>query len=139
MRALAILAVTLLLAACSAKEGVEAHDAWIRVPPPDAMSLGGYMELRNHGPDAVTLTGVRSADFGHIMLHDTVIEDGVARMVHADEVSIGPGETAVFEPGGRHLMLMGPQREFAEGDSVELVLEFVDGTELALSAPVSNR
>lgn len=140
MRAATALLLALLISACDpAEEGVEASNAWVRVPPPGAMALAGYLELHNHGPDTATLAGARSDAFGHVMLHDTVIEDGVAQMVHADTVALTAGETVSFAPGGRHLMLMRPQRELAVGDSVVLVLEFADGRELPVSAVVADR
>jgi copper(I)-binding protein len=41
-------------------------------------------------------------------MHETVIEDGIARMREIPVLEIAAGETVVFERGGKHLMLMQP-------------------------------
>jgi copper(I)-binding protein len=41
-------------------------------------------------------------------LDETIVEDDVARMREIPVLEIEDGETVVFEPGGKHLMLMRP-------------------------------
>ena len=41
-------------------------------------------------------------------MHETIVEDGIARMREIPVLDIAAGETLAFERGGRHLMLMQP-------------------------------
>lgn len=87
--------------------------AWIRSAPPGAMMLAGYATLRNDGDAPVSVTGADSADFGSVSLHESVEEGGVVRMRALGNIEIAPGERVVFEPGGKHFMLMRPKRDLS--------------------------
>jgi copper(I)-binding protein len=133
IRHIAVLISASLLAAAyvwAADVPVAVRDAWIRESPPGATMLAGYMRIENHTDAVHFLTGVHSASFGSVMVHRTVVEGGMARMVHQQRVEIPPGGHVSFEPGGYHLMLMAPERPLRAGDRVELVLELADGAEL---------
>ncbi len=81
-----------------------------------------------------TLVGATAAPFERIEFHRTVYEkeSGLARMVSAAEVEVGPGETFPFAPGGYHLMLMHPEKTLREGDSLPLTLVFADGMRITV-------
>lgn len=98
--------------------------------------LAGYMILHNPSSSEVTLTGASSPDFAAVEFHNSVVEDGVSRMREETSLAIGPGESLSFAPGGRHMMLIAPEREFTEGDKVVIQLSFADGSELHITAPV---
>ena len=49
---------------------------------------------------------IRFAGARHAMIHRTVEDQGMARMVHG-EILVPPGERYELEPGGLHVMLMG--------------------------------
>jgi copper(I)-binding protein len=98
------------------------EDAWIRAAPPGAEVLAGYATLRNVGPDALTISGARSAAFGRIDLHEMSMQGGVMRMRPLAGVALQPRGEAKLAPGGTHLMLMQPQRALKLGDVVEVEL-----------------
>ncbi len=112
------------------------QDPWIREAPPTADTLAAYMKIQNTGQGVRILTGASSPLFGHVMLHGTRVQNDMAQMFHLDEVRIPPGETAVFEPGGNHLMLMRPQKALVAGDRVPLELEFKEGQPISIMADV---
>ena len=129
---LGLCALARLAGAC---EGLAVNGAWIREAPPGAMVLAGYGELRNEGARALRITAVESTQFKHVMLHETVMEGGKARMVARDVLLIAPAAQAVLAPGGLHLMLMHGQAPLAAGQSVDL--DFVCGaTRTTLRFPV---
>lgn len=105
--------------------------AWIRTAPPTAAMRAGYATLRNAGDAPIEIRRIRSDAFGDVGLHATVIEDGVARMREIGNLRLAPGEQVVLEPGGKHLMLMQPQRELAAGDSATLIFDLDDGATTA--------
>lgn len=74
--------------------------------PRTAMAGAGYMTLTNTGTEPDRLLAVR-AEFPEVMIHTTEEADGVARMIHLNDVTIPAGETVTFEPGGMHVMFMG--------------------------------
>jgi copper(I)-binding protein len=101
--------------------------AWIRTAPPGAMMLAGYATLRNAGDSPLTVTGADSADFAGVSLHQSIEENGVERMRPLASIKITPGASAVFAPGGKHLMLMQPARELKSGDSVKIHISIETG------------
>ena len=118
-------AMALILAAGIAGQAMAAgklaiERAWIRTAPPGAMMLAGYATLRNRGDTPLIVSGADSADFGSVSLHQSLEENGVERMRPLGEIEIAPGASVVFAPGGKHFMLMRPQRELKAGDSVKI-------------------
>ncbi|WP_257385818.1 copper chaperone PCu(A)C [Tahibacter caeni] len=106
-------------------------DAWIRTAPPAASMRAGYATLRNVGDAPLQIRRIRSDAFGDVSLHATVVEDGVARMREIEALRLAPGEEAVLEPGGKHLMLMQPQRELAAGATATVIFDLDDGATTA--------
>ena len=102
---------------------VAVSDAWVRWLPA-GLPMGGYMSLRNTGTRPLRLIGARSASFGMVMLHESTHRGGMERMVHVDAVTIAPGATFTFAPGGYHLMLMHATDTVKPGGSVRIDLQF---------------
>ena len=103
---------------------LEGAHAWIRLAPPGAPMLAGYVELKNLGEQPLKLKGGQSGAFGFVEIHRTEEVDGISRMRQVPLLEIAPGETVKLQPGGMHLMLMRPTREFAEGATV--VIDILD-------------
>ena len=139
-RILFIFLLTLIAAAGCAKSSRPpyAEDPWVREPPPGMSMLAGYMILHNPSSTELTLTGASSPDFAAVEFHNSVMEDGVSRMRQETSLVLGAGEALRFVPGGRHMMLIAPGRQFSEGDKVLIELSFSDGSELHITAPVRS-
>lgn len=97
--------------------------AFIAQPPPGAMVAAGYMRVTNTGNQSVTVTGATCETFGEVDIHQSVVENGVARMVPQTSLVIAPGESVEFKHGSYHVMLMSPQIELSVGNNVELQLQ----------------
>jgi periplasmic copper chaperone A len=121
-----------------ATSGPAVTDAWVRQVPPTARMTAGYFRIHNPGPEPLVIVGVESPLFGLIELHGTFTEDGVARMRQQDTVTVPPGESVSFEPGGLHLMLMQPANGIPSSGTMELTLLLQDGSRLAFNAPISQ-
>ena len=102
-------------------------DAWIRTAPPGAAMRAGYAVLRNDGDAPLVVRAARSDVFAAVTIHATQMDGGVARMRELPEIRLAPGERVVLEPGGKHLMLMRPAREFGAGETAMIVFEIGDG------------
>jgi hypothetical protein len=135
--------LALTLAACSwlpvAQAEVQVEDAWVREAPPGARMLAAYLTVNNSGAEDLVLVEVQSPAFSHIMLHKSEVVDGVARMVHLDEIVIPAQGSVQLQPGGMHLMMPAPEARLSAGDRVPLVLIFADGNRLEVQADVRKK
>lgn len=113
-------------------------DAWVRPVPPAARMTAGYLRVSNPGPGPLVIVGAESPLFGSIEMHGTDMDDGIARMRQHDTVTVEPGDTVSFEPGGLHLMLMQPINGIPASGEVDLVLLLADGERLGFSASVGQ-
>lgn len=127
-----------LLFAIPATAEVIVDEGYIRLPPPNARSAAGYGTLVNRGDANVEVTDVRSDRFQMSMLHATVIEDGVSKMRHMNNISISPGRGFEFKPNGPHMMLMRPKSPLQEGEMITVEL-LVNGAWQAVELPVIKR
>jgi len=114
--------------------------AWIRQPPPGADVAAVYLSLQNVGTATVRLTGAESPVAAMVMMHETVEAGGQSRMRALSAVTLAPGASVAFTPGGRHIMLHGLTHALQVGERVPLVLVFAGGIRLhvlALVRPLS--
>jgi hypothetical protein len=130
-----ILALT-FTAAASEEAGVSVRDAWVRESPPGVTMMAGYMALRNNTSRSQVLVAARSSDFETVMIHRTIVKDGIAGMEHASQVELTPNASFLFAPGGYHLMLLNPKRTLRAGSRVEIKLEFRGGLVLPVAFEV---
>lgn len=108
-------------AALADESAVTVTHARIRWLPAD-LPMAGYFEIANGGGEAIRLTGAHSPDYAAVMLHRTT----AAGMVPAGDLTIAPGRSIEFAPGGLHLMLTHRRRAIAVGDHVPITLELGD-------------
>jgi copper(I)-binding protein len=112
MQRLLILSCALAtFAGCGGNEGppVVATHVVVTAPGAGMPMAAGYLEISNRSGTDVRITRVSSPQYGSVEMHETVVEDGIARMRAIPVLEIANGESVVFERGGKHLMLMQPQ------------------------------
>ncbi len=143
-----VLACGLSLAGVSGADSMLMVDnAWIREAPPGVMALAGYMTLHNSGQKERVLVGAQSDAFARVMLHRTVLEGGVSKMVHQHMIKLPAGTTMQFKPNDYHLMMIEPRQQLKKGDRLEVTLRFQNGETQRVSyevrseaaAPASNQ
>ncbi len=130
MRLALILALACMTIGCADETGpslVAANVSIVR-PLPGTQTGAGYLELANHSRNTINITRVSSPEFESVEMHETIIENDVARMRPLANLSIAPGTTASFERGGRHLMLLRPY-----GTADDVTLQFYAGDLMLLS------
>jgi copper(I)-binding protein len=120
------------IAAASEEAGVSVRDAWVREPPPGVAMMAGYMALRNNTPRPQVLVAASSSGFETVLIHRTIVKDGMAGMARASQIELTPNASLIFAPGGYHLMLMNPKRALHAGDPVVINLEFRGGLVLPI-------
>lgn len=105
--------------------------------PTMGRSGAGYMVIKNMG-EADRLIGVE-ASFPKVMIHNTVLEDGIAKMRHQMAVDIPAGGMVEFAPGGLHVMFMGVARPWMVGNEIGATLIFEKAGRLNVVFQVENR
>jgi|SRR5882672_581903 len=115
------------IAAATAEPGVSVRDAWVREAPPGVAMMAGYMVLRNNTSRSQVLVAARSSGFETVMIHRTMVKEGLTGMEHAPKIELLPNASLLFAPGGYHLMLLNPKRTLRAGDRVDISLEFRGG------------
>lgn len=134
MRALALLAIVLTSAGCSARDGIEIENAWARATPPGSTVGSAYAVI--HATRDDTLESVSSPAAGRVEMHATTEEAGTMRMRPVEQVSIIANEPVKFAPGGLHLMLIDLREPLAAGATFSLTFKFRSTGPLTVDATV---
>lgn len=123
-------------AAFAAPADIRIAGAWSR-PSAAGMNGAGYLTLTNVGRTPQVLTGAESPLARKVEIHQTSMAGGVMRMTRQDAgVRIPPGGSALFAPGGDHLMLFGLKKTLKSGERLPVTLVFADGSRLPVQLRV---
>ena len=108
-----------LVAACSGepKPPVVATDVIVMETMPGMKMTAGYMTLRNNTNRDIVVTHVTSPQFDAVELHETIVEDDIAKMREISELQVPANGHVTLQRGGKHMMLMRPT---GEDDAVTL-------------------
>lgn len=145
MRSAVPLLVTLMaLSACGAPAANETNAVQetkapsgpiVRLNAVPGRPAAGYFTLRIEG-DKGALLSVTSPQAGRIELHETMREGTMSRMRAIPRLPLRDGETLVFAPGGRHLMLFDLAPTVEAGGGMTLIFRFERGAEQRLTARI---
>ena len=138
LRALFIIALTLISSASGASDTLIISDAWVRATPPGKMMTAGYASLENVSKDVITITGVSAEIAGHTSLHETRIERDRSTMRPVAKLSIKAGERVSLKPGGLHIMLMKLSEPLTDGQSIDICLELENNDSLCSAFSVTR-
>jgi len=114
-------------------------NSWVREAHEAATVNAGYMTLVNAGSEEVTLVKVESAAYENIEVHEMVAVDGLMEMREVTDLTIPANGQINFQPGGKHLMLMGPKEHLTTGQKVDMTLTFKSGKKQTVSVKVAAR
>ncbi|QHQ27644.1 copper chaperone PCu(A)C [Xanthomonas albilineans] len=107
------------------------RDGWVRLPPSPAMPMAaGFGRLHNPCAHTLTVVSARSPAFAEVSLHETTLRAGVSRMREVDALPLAPGNDALLQPGGLHLMLMQPTQPLREGVRLPVTFVLDDGRQV---------
>lgn len=120
----ALLAATPYAAADGRVSEIEIERPWARATPTAARNGVAYMTIHNRGSEADQLVSVETPVAKSASVHETVRHDGMMTMRPVARLTIGPGRSAVLEPGGLHIMLMGLRAPLEKGQTFPLTLQF---------------
>jgi len=132
-RIIPVLILALLGCACSQESApLVASDVVVSKPRPGTSMAAGYLTLSSNASEAIVISHVASPQFESVEMHESVIEDGLARMYRLGDLTVAAKSSVVFQPGGKHLMLMRPVGEF---DTISL--DFYAGKAVVLTVNVA--
>jgi copper(I)-binding protein len=136
--ALFALALLTLSAPALSESSLRLSDAWVRALPPTQSSTAAYLTVSNTGTEVLVIEGASATLAGRAEIHTTREVDGLVRMERLPAVTIAPGESVDFAPGGTHIMLLDLERMPAAGEWVTLCLQPRSGAAACIEAPVSR-
>ena len=142
-----LLASTLAIAACSeepapveAKQegvaGLEISNARVVLNAVKGNPAAIYFDLAYDGERATSLFKAEVAGAESAMMHDYGEWAGKMEMNEMPPLVLNPGDKVSFEPGGKHIMVMGPDDTIAAGGTVDVTLKVIDGRTQTFAAEV---
>ena len=133
-RALVWLSLTVGAASAAAAPPV-VTDAWIRAPPPGAVTAAAYLTITSAGA-ADRLVGAATPAAGVVEIHTQVVESGSQHMTRVAELTLPAGQAVRLTPGGQHLMLIDIKGPMVPGTKVALSLRFAEAGTVEIDVPV---
>ncbi len=130
--AAALLAATPALAQTAA---IEVEQPWARATPGHAGTGAVYLTLTDHG-DPDSLTGVTTPVAGMAMMHETTMDNGIAKMRMLGSVPLAPHTPVTFKPGALHIMLTGLKEPLKLGTHFPITLTFAHAAPVTVTVEV---
>ncbi len=130
MKVLYALMLCAALAACTPAPSQQSgalriSEAWSKATPPNAPVAGGYLSIDNQGDSDDRLLRVESTAARRVEIHEMREQNGVVRMRQLEAgLQLPARATTRLEPGGLHLMFIGPVKPFVEGEQIAATLVF---------------
>ena len=129
-----LLAVCLSLSACGGDTlpPLVASNIEITEAMPGRSMSAGYLDLTNNIDVAISISSVVSPQFKSVEIHESLLENGVAKMRSVPVLSIAAHSTIALKRGGKHLMLMQ-----ANSSTDQITLNFLSGDTILLAVQTS--
>lgn len=104
---------------------IKIEKSWTRATPNGAKVGGAFLLLTNTGKEADRLIAASSDVAAKVEIHEMSMNDGVMKMQQLEDgLALPAGEMVELKPGGFHIMMMGLNQTIAQGDMVQITLEF---------------
>jgi len=138
---IALLLVSIFVLACCQPPGppLTISNVVVLEPVPGTSIAVGYLLLKNHSNQPITIEKITSPQLARIEMHETVILNGIARMLPLASVIVDRQSEVVFERGGKHLMMFPSSLDIAPGMPVSIEFHNDDHGLLIVATTVSSR
>ncbi len=114
------------------------RDGWARASLGGAPNSAAYMIVMVKGDTSDELIGAATPVAEKAELHNHIMEGEIAKMRPVEAIEVRPGEPAILEPGGFHVMLMGLKEELKAGSAVPLTLTFKNAGEVKVDVLIKD-
>ncbi|BBB23539.1 conserved hypothetical protein [Isorropodon fossajaponicum endosymbiont JTNG4] len=133
---LSLLVITQAGATSHDAADITIHNPWIRSAPPNAPTLGAFMEIHNNSNHNIKLLSANTSGYKRLELHKTEHKNGMMKMIKQDFMPILAHSKLTLKPGSWHIMMVSPELVPSEGDFVMIKLAFDNGLSTTLRAKV---
>ena len=116
------------------------ENAWVREAPPMSKTTAAYLQLHNHTQETVNLLKAESSQFNKVEIHNTIIENNVAKMIPIEKLEIPAGKMVELKPKALHIMLIEAKSGVSPkmGEMVDVKLFFSNQQVEELKIPVKK-
>jgi copper(I)-binding protein len=112
--------------------------AMARAVPPTAKMSAAFMTLTNNANTDLAVLSAESSVAKAVELHNNTMSDGKMKMRQVNQIDLPANQTTELKPGGLHVMLIGLNKALVEGETIDLTLNFSDGSSEALEIPIQQ-
>ncbi len=114
------------------------QDAWIAEAPPVSKVMVAYLTIINKTSEQIEIIRAESELYSSIEFHETKHENGIARMIRHQSLTIPANDKLILQRGGNHLMLFNPTKILKANDEVKIIFTLSDGSTQNISIPVKK-
>ena len=107
--------------------GITVTDGWLAMPAVAGNPAAAYFTLANGNDRPITIRTADMIGAESAMLHETSEWSMEEDMQELFTLQVEAGSEVVFEPGGKHVMVMGLSEGLESGADSEITLTFVGG------------
>lgn len=114
------------------------NDAYARASGMNAKAGAAFFQIMNHGTEDDRLIAAKSDASKRVELHTHKdLGDGVMKMMEVEEgFPIAAGGMHELKRGGDHVMFMGLNAPFVDGETVTVTLVFEKAGEMTVEIPI---
>ena len=127
-----------IFAAAEGKNDLIVENAYMLLPMAHSSMTAGYGKLTNATDQAMKIKLLSAENFSTAEMHETISEKEISRMKLLEEITIAPGKSFTFSPGGAHLMLFDPNKKVQKSQVIHLVFS-VNGKKKAIPFRLEKR
>ena len=126
MRLFLLTSLLFFLAACE-KNGssISLNNLEIYAPLPGNTVTSGYTKITNNTDVTISIDSITSPDFETVEIHETIIVNGIARMIEIEQLTIPANNDVVLQRGGKHFMFFEPTSSISIGQDSTQALQDV--------------
>lgn len=118
-------------------EGILVEQAWARVMPGGSRTGAVYLTIHNTSLTDDLLLAVDSAAAQSTAVHQSIVEDDIAKMKPMPfGVEVKSGTEVILKPGSMHIMLTGLSAALEPGTSLPVEMVFREAGKLEIDVPV---
>lgn len=138
MVTLMLLLATPLALADSAADEILIASPYVRAVPALSENSAMFVTLKNTGASNRALVSAASRAAKVVELHTHIDDGGIMRMRPIEKIDLKAKQSTILKPGGLHIMLIGLRRPLEVGTTVQIDLEFDDGSTKPVVAPIKS-
>ena len=140
MRLFLLTSLLFLLVACE-KNGssISLNNLEIYAPLPGNTVTSGYTKITNNTDVTISIDSITSPDFETVEIHETIIVNGIARMIEIEQLIIPANSDVVLKRGGKHFMFFDPTKNINIGQNIKLNIKLSNNENLKFEVQAKSR